>query len=44
MNHSQFVDDTLLLGGDSTIISSRFKAILDSSLDSSGGDVNNKKC
>jgi hypothetical protein len=44
MNHSQFIDDTLLLGGDSIIIATRFKRILDSFLDASGGAVNNKKC
>jgi hypothetical protein len=43
MNHSQFVDDTLFLGGASIIIASRFKSILDSFLDASGGAVNNIK-
>jgi hypothetical protein len=44
MNHSQFADDTLFLGGTSIIIASQFKSILDSYLDASGGDANNRKC
>jgi hypothetical protein len=44
MNHSQFTDDTLLLGGASIIIATRFKRILDSFLDASRGAVNNIKC
>lgn len=44
INHSQFANDTLILGGASTTIASRFKGILDSFLDASGGEVNNRKC
>jgi hypothetical protein len=43
MNHSQFVDETLFLGGASTIISSRFKYSLDSFIDASVGVVNERK-
>jgi hypothetical protein len=43
LNHSQFADDTLLLGGASMIIATRFKTILDSFLDASGGDANHLK-
>jgi hypothetical protein len=43
INHSQFVDDTLLLGSASLIIVTIFKSILDSFLDVSGGLVNHKK-
>jgi hypothetical protein len=41
MNHSQLVDDTLLLGGASIII---FKSTVESFLDVFGGVVNNRKC
>jgi hypothetical protein len=44
MNHSQFVDGTLLLGGASVIIASRFKQVLDCFVDASGGAINNRKC
>jgi hypothetical protein len=44
INHSQFVDDTLLMGGASTIIASRFKQILDSFLDASRSTMNNIEC
>jgi hypothetical protein len=40
MNHSQFANDTLLLGGTSVIIAIRFKKNLDTFLDASRGDVN----
>jgi hypothetical protein len=43
MNHSQFVDDTIMLGGASIIIASRFKITLDSFLDASRGAVNNRR-
>jgi len=43
LNHSQFVDDTLLLGGASTIIASKFKYMLDSFLYAFGGVVNERK-
>jgi hypothetical protein len=42
-NHSQFVDDTLLLGGASFIIVARFKIVLDQFLNAYGGKVNNEK-
>ena len=44
INHSQLVDDTILLGGASTIIVVQFKKILDSFLSSLGGKVNKQKC
>ena len=43
INHSMFADDTLLLGGESCIVARRFKAILDSFMEVSGGMVNNGK-
>jgi hypothetical protein len=43
INHSQFVDDTLLRGATSTIIAKRFKKVLDSFLNASRGKVNNAK-
>lgn len=44
INHSQFADNTLFMGGASTTIASRFKSILDSFLNASSGQVNNRKC
>jgi hypothetical protein len=44
MNHSQFANDTLLLGGAFEIIASRMKSTLDSFLDAHKGNVNNMKC
>lgn len=44
INHSLFADDTLLLGGASTIIARRLKKILDEFLQVSGGLLNNTKC
>jgi len=44
MNHSQFVDDTLLLGGASVVIASIFKQMMESFLDASNGAINNRKC
>jgi hypothetical protein len=43
INHSQFVDDTLLLGGSSQIMASRFKLVLDQYGEVSGGIINKKK-
>jgi hypothetical protein len=43
INHSQFSDDTLLLGAASPIISKRFKTVLDNFLISLGGKINIKK-
>lgn len=43
MNHSQFANDTLLMGGASIIIATKFKRILDSFLDASRA-VKNRKC
>jgi len=40
INHSQFADDTLLLGGASTIIARRFKVILDEFMTALGGGEN----
>jgi hypothetical protein len=37
INHSQFVDDTLLLGATSTIIEKRFKKTMDQFLSASVG-------
>ena len=44
MNHSQYADDTLLFEGASVTIETRFKITLDSFFNTSGGDVNKKKC
>jgi hypothetical protein len=43
INHSQFVDETLLLGGASSIIVEWFKSILDQFLNASEKKVNNGK-
>eukprot|EP00253_Pinus_taeda_P012579 PITA_12579 len=43
INHSQFADDTLLMGGASINIARRFKNILDQFMDYSGGKVNQVK-
>eukprot|EP00253_Pinus_taeda_P015168 PITA_15168 len=40
INHSQFADDTLLLGGATTIIARRFKSLLDKFMRYSGGKIN----
>ena len=40
INHSQFADDTLLIGGASTTIARCFKKILDQFMDYLGGKVN----
>lgn len=40
INHSQFVDDTILLGGASSIMDRRLKSTLDDFLVSSGAMVN----
>jgi hypothetical protein len=44
INHSQFADDTLLLGAATTIIAKRFQKVLDSFLSASGGQLNSAKC
>jgi len=44
VNHSLFADDTLLLGGVSSIIARRLKKVLDDFLHVSGGMLNNTKC
>eukprot|EP00253_Pinus_taeda_P030665 PITA_30665 len=45
INHSQFADDTLLIGGASTTIARHFKTLLDQYMDYSGGAVNfHKSC
>eukprot|EP00253_Pinus_taeda_P013290 PITA_13290 len=44
INHSLFADDTLLIGGASSLMARRFKNILDLFLQASGGKLNNKKC
>jgi hypothetical protein len=44
LNHSQFADDTLLLGGASIIISTRFNQVLESFLLTSEGAINYQKC
>lgn len=44
INHSLFANDTLLIGGASSIIAKRFKKILNAFLVVSGGLLNNKKC
>jgi len=43
LNHSQVVDDTLLLSGAFVVIAERFKAILDIFINASGGCVNKHK-
>eukprot|EP00253_Pinus_taeda_P017813 PITA_17813 len=43
INHSQFADDTLLMGGASITIARRFKKILDQFMEYSGGKVNQVK-
>jgi len=43
INHSQFSDDTLLIGGASTTIAKRFKSLLDKYMSYSSGMVNNLK-
>eukprot|EP00253_Pinus_taeda_P034106 PITA_34106 len=40
INHSQFADDTLLIGGASNTIARCFKSLLDQYMDYSGGAVN----
>jgi hypothetical protein len=44
LNHSQFAEDTLLLGGASMIIARRFKLVLDFFLDAPRGATNHIKC
>eukprot|EP00253_Pinus_taeda_P022245 PITA_22245 len=44
INHSLFADDTLLIGGASTLMARRFKRVLDAFLQVSGGKLNNRKC
>eukprot|EP00253_Pinus_taeda_P011928 PITA_11928 len=44
INHSLFADDTLLIGGASSLMEKRFKKTLDTFLTASGGKLNNKKC
>lgn len=39
MNYSQFVDDTLLMGGSTSIIAKRFKTLLDKFMHYSGGQI-----
>jgi len=43
INHSQFADDTLLIGGASTTIARRFKKLLDQFMEYSRGKVNQLK-
>jgi hypothetical protein len=43
INHAQFVDDTLLLGGASTIIARKFKQQLDLYKEASGSQINYRK-
>jgi len=43
LKHSHFADDTLLIGGGSTIISCRFKKVLDDFLKASGKLTNSGK-
>lgn len=44
INHSLFADDTLLIGGASSLMARRFKRTLDTFLAVSGGLLNNNKC
>jgi hypothetical protein len=43
MNHSQFANDTILLGRASIVIVEQFKYVLDHFINASGGKVNNGK-
>jgi hypothetical protein len=43
LNHSQFADDTLLISEASTVITHRFKSILDLYMDASSGLINKVK-
>ena len=43
INHAQFVDDTILLGGTSTNSTRRFKSMLDSYYKVSGNFLNYRK-
>jgi hypothetical protein len=43
INNSQFVDDTLLLGGASQTMANRFKLVLDQYGEASGGTINKHK-
>jgi hypothetical protein len=43
INHSQFVDDTLLMGGASRIISNHFKLVLDQFTQIYRGIINKNK-
>eukprot|EP00253_Pinus_taeda_P016388 PITA_16388 len=43
INHSQFADDTLLMGGASITIARHFKKILDQFMEYSGGKINQVK-
>jgi hypothetical protein len=43
LNHSQFVDDTLLIGGASLVMAKRFKYSLDNFTQASGALINNAK-
>jgi hypothetical protein len=43
INHSQFTDDTILIGGACIIIASRFKLVLDFFISASRGKVNKQK-
>ena len=42
-NHVQFEDDTILLGGMSTIIEERFRRVLSTFLKASDGKINTTK-
>jgi len=44
INHSQFADDTLLLGSTTICTANRFQKILNSFLTASGGKLNISKC
>eukprot|EP00253_Pinus_taeda_P015197 PITA_15197 len=44
INHSLFADDTLLIGGASSLMARRFKETLDLFLQASGGKLKNNKC
>eukprot|EP00253_Pinus_taeda_P028873 PITA_28873 len=44
INHSLFADDTLLIGGASSLMARRFKEVLELFLQASGGKLNNSKC
>ena len=44
INHFLFIDDTLLMEGESCILTIRFKKVLEKFMEASSGLLNNTKC